>query len=154
MKGTFKAIVKNHVLATSKDKGTPSVKFLLLCTEDVLTGEKINQFQVYWDGYLTDKAADNTIETLTKCFDWGSDDLNVFNGTGTYIDTEVVVVCDEEQYNGKTMTKAKFMNPVGAVANVAPLDSGVARSLAESMKGRILAHRQKSGAPANTEHKF
>lgn len=144
MKGTFKATVQGHCLAESS-KGTPSVKFKLQAHTNSVTGEKINPFTCYWDGFLTENALPNTIDALVDCFNWNGSDVSEFDNTRLVEGVEVSIVLDEELYNGETKTKVKYMNNIDHVSSVPSLDPAKAKSLSESLKGRIMAHKQSSG---------
>jgi len=71
-----------------------------ITTEGAQKGKTID-----WYGYLTDRTQDRTVEALEHCFgiDW---DWNNINFAGK----EVEVVVEQEEYNGKTSFKAKWLN--------------------------------------------
>lgn len=143
MKGTFKCVVIDHVLRESKEKKTPSVMLKLDTVENIITGEKVQSTHLYFDGYLTENAIDNTMKTLTEALGWNGVDLNDLNGTGKFCGVEVAAVVDEESYQGQLRSKVKFVNNLErATAKIDPMESGIARGLAESLKGRIMKYRQ------------
>lgn len=142
MVGTYKATVIDHVLAESKN-GTPSIKFKLQLTENVLTGDPVNAI-VFFDAWLSEKAFENSMLTVTDALDWQGVDLNDFNGTGKFNGVPVSVLLDEEEYQGEKRTKVKFMNNVNRVAKVAALDIGKAQGLAQKLKDKALAYRQQN----------
>jgi hypothetical protein len=141
MNGTFKATITDHQLAESKN-GTPSVKFKLVLSENLLSGEKIQPLLLFHDAWLTDAAIEGTMKSLTEALGWTGTDLNDFNGTGTFNGVDVSVVVEEEVYEGKTHSKVKYMNNISRAGKVAPMDSGKARSVAERMMGKIMKYRQ------------
>ena len=146
MKGTYKATVQDHTLSNIGVNLTPAVVFKLLLTHNILTGEDIEPVELYWNGWLTDKAVDGTLKTLDKAIGWQGTDINDFNGTNKFNGVEVSVVVDEEEYKGDVHTKVKFVNNINSTAKLTPADSGVARSLAEQIKGKVLAYRQKQAS--------
>ena len=149
MKGHFEAIISDHALAEAK-KGTASVKFRLTANKNILTGEDIQPEAVFFDAWLTDTAFDGTMKTLSDSLGWTGNDFNDFNGTGKFVGMKVCIVCEEETYENKIRTKVKFMNNINRVPRINPMDSGKVRNLAESLKGKAMAYRQKSPAiPSN-----
>jgi hypothetical protein len=58
---------------------------------------------------------------------------------------EVVLVVVNEEYQGQTKAKVRFINSAGGVAMKEALDEGSAAAFAKSMKGRIAAFNRASG---------
>jgi hypothetical protein len=70
---------------------------------------------VYWRGFMTDKTWARTVEALKYCGWDGADFGSLFNeeadnGMGT---SDVELVLEEEEYEGKTVTKVKWVNALG-----------------------------------------
>lgn len=148
MKGTFEALISDHTLAMSKNN-TPSVKFKLTATKNLLTDTEIQPEAVFFDAYLSDAAFDNSMKALSDSIGWYGTDFSDFNGTGMFLGMKVSIVCDEEIYEGKLQTKVKFMNNINRIPKLTPMGSGEARNFAESLRGRALKFRQ-NHKPANT----
>lgn len=100
MKGTFTARACGWELTKSKNKGTEEmlVKFVL-----------DDGTYVYWDGWLTEKAWARTVDSLKAC-GWDGVSMETMEGMGT-LDVELVL--EEEEYEGVTRTKVKWVNPIG-----------------------------------------
>lgn len=131
--------------------GTENVAVLFSITS---AGEYAG-YQITWYGYLTDAAIDRTLDALRLC-GWEGDDLNRLTGLDR---NEVEIVIEhEEDLNGKTHAKVKWVNGPGGLAVKNRLEGGAAQAVAQRLKGHVLAHRQRSGvkapsaksAPANT----
>jgi len=71
-----------------------------ITTEGAQKGKTID-----WYGYLTDRTQERTIEALENCFgvNWNWENIN-------FAGKEVEVVVEQEEYNGKTSFKAKWLN--------------------------------------------
>ena len=155
MNGTYLATVKSHVLKDVGDNKTPCVSVKLETVENVVTGEPCID-TVYASVWLTDKAFERTMETLTEVMGWDGDDLSDLDGTGLLEGKQVWVVLEEETWEGKTKTNVKYINKVGGRPQVT-LDPAKAKALAAGLKGRILAYRQankatdSSDVPANVK---
>lgn len=103
--GTFTCKVKappNGWLDETQS-GTPFVR--IPC---IVSDEESDQHgrEIVWRGYLSEKAKPRTVETLINVFDWDGnwEDMDYFAGLN------VSVVTDEEEYNGETRIKAKWIN--------------------------------------------
>jgi len=153
MKGTFLAIVKDHVLKEVGEKNTPAVNVTMETVENVQTKEP-HVMTVYWSGWLTEGAFDHTMKSLTDACGWDGEDLSDLNGTGRLVGSEVWVVLEEEVYEGKTRTVVKWLNRLGGGAQK-PFDQQKAVELSERLKGKVLAFRQKTPkAPVSDGLKF
>lgn len=86
-------------LGESKN-GTRFIRVPVTISEGSQKGKTID-----WYGYLTDRTQERTVEVLETCFgvNW---DWNNINFTGQ----EVEVVVEQEEYNGKTSFRAKWLN--------------------------------------------
>jgi len=148
------ATCKFVTLAMSKEKGTLSVK---MCFET--DAKEV----LYHDLWLTEKCFDRTMDTLRGVFGWFNDDVREFyDNHNALADVEVELAVEEEEYNGKTSWKVKFVNPVGGSPDaVTQMDAETARKIGEDLRGRIALYDQKKkqeqqaaaakgGAPAKT----
>ncbi len=142
-KGTYRAraVADSHVLGRSKNKGTEqsTVEFELLA--EGFVGQRIS-----WVGYHTDKSWERTAESLRHA-GWTGDDLSEtpLPGLGS---TEVDLVIDDEEYDGKTYSRVQFVNKPGALVIGTPMNPDEARGFAAKMRQRIAAQRAQSGKPA------
>jgi len=103
--------------------GTPFIRIPCIVTE---AGEQQHK-EIVWRGYLSEKAKPRTVETLIRAFDWDGDwdQLDTFSGI------EVIIVTEEEEYNGKTMIRAKWLNSLTNKAKAEVADRLLARMKAE-----------------------
>ena len=116
------------------------VEFDLL--DDDYQGRKIN-----WFGYFTDKTTDRTLDSLRHC-GWDGVDLQVLTGLGS---TEVELIIERKEYNGKERTKVQWVNRLGSgFQQKAPMGADQAKAFAEKMKGKIIAHGQQYKAGGTT----
>lgn len=144
--GTFRAVAIGAVLGmTETGKEQIAVQFETLEPE----GERIT-----WYGYFTDGTFERTIESLRHC-GWRGNDLIEFaagrplpEGFGA----EVEIVVDEEEFNGRTRLKVRWVNGSGGIAVKNTLDESQARAFSARMKSRVAALQAKNGtrAPAAT----
>lgn len=98
---------------------------------------------VTWFGYFSDAATDRTLESL-RHLGWQGDDL--FDLTG--IDgNEVSIVLEEDDYNGKTSIKVKWINEIRGLTLKAPMTDAQAKAFSARMKGAAVGQRQRAGTP-------
>lgn len=85
--------------------GTPFIRIPCIVTEP---GSDQDGKEIVWRGYLSPKAKENTEAALQRAldFDGNWEELDYFAGQ------EVIIVTDEEEYNGETRIKAKWLNNV------------------------------------------
>jgi len=129
--GKFLAKVKtppNGWFGEAGTKATPFIRIPLIVTEGDEKGKEI-----VWRGYVTPNAFDNTIKTLTKAFGWDGDiEALTAEKSDPFSGKEVQVVCEEEEYEGQTRIKVRWLNPVGGGA--AKLDKEKLAALAKLTK--------------------
>lgn len=153
MKGTFLArmVASESGLRESKKQGTPEFFGVFKISEGEHQGERYG-----WDGWLTEKAQARTIEALILC-GLTNDDLSNPQGIE---DNIVAVVLDEEEYTNeagevKVSTRVAWVNDRNrSVGTHKPMAETEAKSFADTMKGAIMAQREKSGKPADDGAKF
>lgn len=103
---TLKAKVEQSSLAKSKNKGTPSVKFLFTVTSKDATFSSI-----FGDLWLTPNAIQSSLKTLSSVFGWEGDDLSELNSPDLFAGTECEIVCEEEEgQDGNFRPKVVFIN--------------------------------------------
>ena len=113
--GKFLAKVKtppNGWFGEAGTKATPFIRIPLVVAE----GEEIGK-EIVWRGYVTPNAFENTIKTLTKAFGWDGDiEALTAEKSDPFSGKEVQVVCEEEEYEGQTRIKVRWLNAVGGGA--------------------------------------
>ena len=99
----------------STKSGTPYVRIPLLIEDE--TSDQHGR-EIVWNGYFSEKAAGRTMDVLGDLFgnDWTDDDL--YLGRVKWAGTKARVTVEEEEYEGKTRFKARWLNP--ARGNVKP----------------------------------
>lgn len=109
---------------------------------EILDGEFTGQ-TITWYGYFSELAAKRTMESLRLC-GWKTDDVSNLDGVTT---NEVEIVVAEEEYNGQTVTKVKWINaPSAGIAMKNRMDAGSAASFAQRMKAMAVQSRMNGGA--------
>jgi hypothetical protein len=101
---------------------------------EILT-EGLEGQHITWFGYFTDATWERTVEALRTC-GWQGDDLSDLTGLGA---SEVDLVIEQEEYNGKYSAKVKWINKPGGMSLKAPMSPERAQQFASEMKGRILS---------------
>lgn len=152
--GSYKARATQVLLTKSSQKGTPLIQVNFQIQDE---GEHHGE-TIRWDGYLTEKTAERTIESLGHC-GWTGDDISVFTKEGVLQgcdlnDVTLVVELEayegnDEKYKGKQFPRVQWVNKTGGrglnVENAMPVAEALA--FAEKMKG--LVHKVKAKAPAS-----
>lgn len=111
--GTFMAKVKmpgNGWFGESGKKKTPFIRIPLLITEGTQKGREI-----VWKGYITRDAIAGTVKRLAKAFGWDGDLNKLTFGhddedDNVFLNKPCQVVVEEEEYEGKTYFRAKWIN--------------------------------------------
>ena len=101
--GTYLGTVSEPMygwLGENKKTGSRFIRVPVTINEGDQKGKTID-----WYGYLSEKTHERTVEILETCFgvNWDWENIN-FDGK------EVEVVVDQEEYNGKTSFRAKWLN--------------------------------------------
>jgi hypothetical protein len=151
----YKAVATCNKLATSKNKGTPSVQIRFQTTENMT--EQRPEIKTFWaDLWLSEKCFDRTMETLSDVFNWSGEDIqSLNNNTNELAGIEVELITGYEEYqdeNGETKTaeKVKFINAPGG--NIGKkLEDSEALKLSEQLKNKIKAFRMKNPAKSQPE---
>lgn len=127
--GTYRAKARTWALAESS-KGTPEVAVEFLFSSPDFAGAGIT-----WHGYLSEGAFKRTVESLRHC-GWTGDDLTDLAGLDT---NEVDLVIANEEYEGETHPKVRWVNKAGGLAVKSVMTPEKAKSFAAAMKGQIRA---------------
>lgn len=101
--------------------------------------------QLTWYGYLSENAADRTLESLVHC---GVSDLATLADLGS---KDVEVVVQHDTYEGKTRARIAFVNALGSggVAMKNKASEADKASIAKRFKGNFLKLQKQHGdAPA------
>lgn len=102
---------------------------------------------IAWHGYFTPQALDRTIESLRIC-GWEGNDLSDLRG---FDKNEVALVIDDEDYNGETRAKVKWINRAGGgLALKTPLSGDKLKAFALSMVGQIRGLDTKAQKPRSS----
>lgn len=153
--GTYKARATQVLLTKSSQKGTPIIQVNFQIQDE---GEHHGE-TIRWDGYLTEKTAERTFESLQYC-GWTGDDISVFTKEGVLQGcdlNEVSLVVEmeaykgnDEKYQGKSFPRVQWVNKSGGrglnVENAMPVAEAL--SFAEKMKGLVHKVKAKNPAPA------
>ena len=130
--------VESNALATSKDKGTPSVKLSLAYFNDL----GVKQY-IYADMWLSEAAVDRSLKTLLEVFN--------FSGKLSELNEPILAglpcsaVCEWETYDDKQRLKVKFINRQGkAMAKADP-------QIAKDLDARFAAAIANNAAKARAE---
>jgi len=109
-------------------KGTPQVVVLF---------ELENGVRRTWYGYLSEKAADYTLDSLRAC---GVTDLESLAGLGS---TEVELVLETEVFDGRENQRVRYVNALGsgAVSVKERMSDAERKAFAASLKGKWLANQ-------------
>lgn len=148
--GTVRARACEVRLGESKSKGTPFVGVMFAVVEGPFTGQRVK-----WEGWLTERTAERTIESLQHC-GWDGDDISVFaTGLNGLDRNDVDLVIAMEPYNGDDPSKAgnmypkvQWVNRVGTGPKFAGESVGAAKAVefGQKFRGLALAVKAKAGA--------
>ena len=132
--GDFRAQALEGSLGYSKG-GTEEVAVQFLLLEGPDEGKSIT-----WWGYLSDGAADRTLESLLFT-GWDGEDVSALTGLGSQ---DVVLKIEESTYQGTKKTKVAWVNRLSrGPKNGKAMEDSQKLSFAEKMRGRTLALQKK-----------
>lgn len=103
-------------------------------------GERVTWFGVFAPG----KSSDIAMRAL-RAAGWTGDDLNDLVGLGS---TEVELVIEDEEWNGKVRTRVRWVNVPGAGGRVelqSKMNDAQRRAFAERMRSQAIASRPNAG---------
>lgn len=131
----------------SREKQTPYIAIPIVVTgDDADAGKRIT-----WAGWLSDKALENTINTLVKCFDFDGDLNSLYSGKQTFDGKSVSFTTEIEEYQGKKRCKVKWLNPAGYVHTPKRIDDVVAQTILAGINKRAKQAAIAAKAEAPTE---
>lgn len=131
MQGTFRAVVTSQALSYSKRKGTPSLQLQCRTKYNIEDPNTPAEFTVFAQLWLTYAAMKNTLKTLKRCFNWEPGDTSELDQQ-LFRGTEVDLVLEEEEYEGETKTKVKFVNKPRVLEHLEPAE---VQALADEVNG-------------------
>jgi hypothetical protein len=130
--GKYLAVVKSPGNGWFGEAGAKASPFIRIPVKIKQGGEQTGR-EIVWRGYLTPGAFDNTIKTLTKAFGWDGDIEAVTEGkVDPFTGKECQVVCEEEEYDGKTIIKVRWLN--SAQPSGPALDKNKLKAIAQLTK--------------------
>lgn len=110
----YKATICSHYLAESKEKHTPSVRFVVKAFENMNDGTAVDKnFTI--DLWLSEKSAERTMKTL-RLLGFQGDTLEQLNCTTELVGVPCEVTTEWIEYNGKDYEKPIFLNEEGSKA--------------------------------------
>lgn len=131
LNGIYQAKTIQRVLTETKDgKGQVAIEFEL--TQEGFTGRRIT----YFGSFSSDKAFEITAKAL-RTTGWAGIDLSDLSGPLADVSLDI----GQEEYEGVTRTKVKWVNPAGGI-NAKPMEESKRKDFAASMKGKLLAFDQ------------
>lgn len=151
----YSAVVTGNTLATSRNKGTPSVEIQVRTTANLTTGESVAK-TLTGNLWLSGKAIDSTTETLYKVFGWCGESFAEL-GNPILSGIQVDVVTEDEVYEGKSYEKLKFFNRPGesAAKPLTPADPAEARAIASQADAALRSFKaSKASATAQGQKAY
>jgi hypothetical protein len=132
--GTYSAVVQDVWLGVSRG-GTDYIAVRFATSPGELNGGEIT-----WYGYLSEKAAPYTLKNL-RTLGWQGTMIGELDKRPELIPSPVDIVCEEEEYQGTTSTRVRWINrpraprSAGGQADISKRLEALAKaSLAESAK--------------------
>jgi hypothetical protein len=125
----YRARAREWTLGESS-KGTPQVVVAFNILDEGAAEKALT-----WYGYFTDATADRTLESL-KHMGFEGDDITILDGLGR---NEVSLVVEDEEYEGQTHARVRWVNKAGGLAVKQPLQADKLRAFAAEMKAKLRA---------------
>jgi hypothetical protein len=96
--------------------------------------------RITWYGFFTDSTLKTTVKAL-RTMGWEGSDPSEFADRGGRLDTnEVQLVVEHEQdKNGETRARARWVNPAGGLAMKSVLQGNDLKAFGAQLRGKILA---------------
>lgn len=152
--GVYKATATEVGLFHSQKRGTPCVGVMFQVMEGEYAGHKVK-----WEGWLTEKTQERTIESLQHC-GWQGDDLAELARANIPIalptPVELVVEMEPDQKDPeKEWPKVQWVNKIGVGPKFSgeAMDAVQAAEFGKRFRGLAHALRAKNGAPPVTKTK-
>jgi len=114
-------------------------------TFDLAPGHEEKYDSMPFTGWLhNDQAIEITLGALRNC-GWEGDMINDLTGIDK---NAVMLVIDDEEYEGKTNARIKFVNRIAGFGAKNPLNEQQSMALAHRLRTKAAAHRQSYGTAA------
>jgi hypothetical protein len=139
--GKYKARGVEGALSETS-KGNPQVAILIEIIEGEHAGENYT-----WYGHFTEKTEERTLESL-RHLGWSTDDLTDL--TGIDANEVSITIGHEDDQEGKTRARVRWVNAPGGLAIKERMNDGAAKQFAARMKGAAIASRQKASGGAKS----
>jgi len=132
--GTHKARAVSAAMEKSQTKGTEQVRVTFKVGDDTID----------WYGYFTEKTEARTLDSLMLC-GWDGQDFVTFNGITK---NDVNIVCENEDYEGKTRVKVQWVNDPNRTVGGKPMEANEVASFADRMRAKVAALKASKGQPS------
>lgn len=129
-------------LGQSKEKKTPYIQIRFRVEDGADQGKEIT-----WFGYLSDKAIENTADTLAKVFGFNGDLNALYAGKQTLEGMQARITVEAEEYEGKQRFKVKWLNPADYDGPPA-IDDDTAKALIAGLNKRMMGAAKLASAAA------
>ena len=143
--GKYKCRGVEGALVTVGQNNTEAVQVIVEITQDgPHKGDRLR-----WDGWLTDKTAQRTMESL-RHLGWETDRLDDLRGLGT---REAVAVIEHEEKDGKKYARVQWINSATGGARISEeqkVSSVEAKAMADRFAAMARGTRAKSAGPTTT----
>jgi hypothetical protein len=100
---------------------------------------------ITWTGWLSDKAMPFTIKTLREAFGFNGDLNALQDGKVTFADMPCSFTTANEDYNGKTNLKVKWLNPINKQSSTPALASDEVKAFIATINAKAKAMAADSG---------
>ncbi len=130
---------------------TPNTQTAFVRVQFEITAEcEFRGHQIHWDGWLTEKTSERTMDSLEHC-GWDGASLSNPQGVGTK-ECSIVIEHEQSEKDGKLYPRVKWVNALGGGAKLkdeVKLDAAALRSIDQEFKASLMERRQKNGAQAS-----
>lgn len=133
--GTYKACPMDWGVSKTKT-GTEQI-FVNIAVSGINPDGQEDLVNITWFGFLTEKAKDRTIEAIYKMgFNGDFEGLALGHDSKALdVSKTIMVVTENEEYEGETNSKIKWINEIGEVHGIKRLDKAEALSIINKYKG-------------------
>lgn len=140
--GKYRAYAKGAKFDKTKAKGTDYVAVEFEIMEGPHKGETIT-----WYGYFTEATQGRTVESLQHAgCTFPGDDVTDLEGLGT---TEVQIVVNHEEYQGKTSARVQWVNSMSVGPQVHQMAPDQKSAFAARLRG-LVQMKKRTGDQART----
>ncbi len=114
---------------------------------EILAEGEFRGHQIHWDGWLSEKAIERTMDSLEHC-GWDGASLANPRGIGSK-DCSIVIEHERSEADGKVYPRVKWVNALGGGAKVKDemkLDASAQKSLDQKFRASLLERKQRNGS--------